>query len=65
QKILGPSLGLTFWPSAKSWEEKSLAGATIRRKLAALASLFENLCESNAVTPGPLVFRAISDGTQS
>ena len=38
----------------KTLEEKSLAGATIRRKLAALASLFEHLCESNAVTHNPV-----------
>jgi site-specific recombinase XerD len=38
----------------KILEEKLLAGATIRRKLAALASLFEHLCESNAVTHNPV-----------
>ncbi len=38
----------------KTLEEKSLAGATIRRKLAALASLFEHLCESNSVTHNPV-----------
>lgn len=38
----------------KTLEEKLLAGATIRRKLAALASLFEHLCESNAVTHNPV-----------
>lgn len=30
------------------------SGATIRRKLAALASLFDHLCESNAVTHNPV-----------
>lgn len=30
-------------------ETRALAGATIRRKLAALSSLFEYLCEANAV----------------
>ncbi|WP_256376979.1 hypothetical protein [Nitrosospira multiformis] len=38
----------------KTLEEKSLSGATIRRKLAALASLFEHLCESNSVTHNPV-----------
>jgi integrase len=35
-------------------EEQKLGGATIRRKLAALASLYEYLCESNAVTHNPV-----------
>lgn len=35
-------------------ERQSLAGATIRRKLAALASLFDYLCESNAVLNNPV-----------
>jgi integrase/recombinase XerD len=35
-------------------EQQSLAGATIRRKLAALASLFEYLCNPNAVTHNPV-----------
>ena len=35
-------------------EKQGLAGATIRRKLAALASLYEYLCESNAVTHNPV-----------
>jgi site-specific recombinase XerD len=38
----------------KTLEVRQLAGATIRRKLAALASLFEHLCESNAVTHNPV-----------
>lgn len=33
-------------------EQRGLAGATIRRKLAALASLFDHLLESNAVAGG-------------
>ncbi|MEB0222258.1 tyrosine-type recombinase/integrase, partial [Pseudomonas sp. AB12(2023)] len=33
-------------------ESRSLAGATIRRKLAALASLFDHLLENNAVAGG-------------
>jgi integrase/recombinase XerD len=35
-------------------EKQSLAGSTIRRKLAALASLFDYLCEVNAVTHNPV-----------
>ena len=35
-------------------EKQGLAGATIRRKLAALASLYEYLCEVNAVTHNPV-----------
>ena len=35
-------------------ENQALSGATIRRKLAALASLFEYLCNQNAVTHNPV-----------
>lgn len=35
-------------------EKQFLSGATIRRKLAALASLFEYLCNQNAVTHNPV-----------
>lgn len=35
-------------------ERRALAGATIRRKLAALSSLFDYLCEANAVTSNPV-----------
>lgn len=35
-------------------EARALSGATIRRKLAALASLFAYLCESHAVTHNPV-----------
>jgi site-specific recombinase XerD len=35
-------------------ERRALSGATIRRKLAALSSLFDYLCESNAVTDNPV-----------
>lgn len=38
----------------KALEERALSGATIRRKLAALSSLFESLCERNAVTHNPV-----------
>lgn len=37
----------------KVLEAESLAAATIRRKLSAIASLFDHLCESNAVTHNP------------
>lgn len=35
-------------------EKQGLAGSSIRRKLAALASLYEHLCDSNAVTHNPV-----------
>ena len=35
-------------------ERRKLAGSTLRRKLAALSSLFEYLCERNAVTTNPV-----------
>jgi site-specific recombinase XerD len=38
----------------KVLEERALSGATIRRKLAALSSLFEYLCEKNAVDLNPV-----------
>jgi site-specific recombinase XerD len=38
----------------KSLESQNLSGATIRRKLAALSSLFEYLCECNAVPTNPV-----------
>ena len=39
----------------KDLERRALAGATIRRKLAALSSLFEYLCEANAVVSNPVM----------
>jgi site-specific recombinase XerD len=38
----------------KHLEQRELAGSTIRRKLAALSSLFEYLCDQNAVTHNPV-----------
>lgn len=38
----------------KDLERRALSGATIRRKLAALSSLFEYLCEANAVSGNPV-----------
>src|SRR5918992_5249731 len=38
----------------KDLEQRELGGATIRRKLAALSSLFEYLCERNAVESNPV-----------
>ena len=35
-------------------ERRALAGATIRRKLAALSSLFDYLCEVNALVSKPV-----------
>jgi len=38
----------------KDLERRPIAGATVRRKLAALSSLFEYLCEKNAVEANPV-----------
>lgn len=38
----------------KNLEGRELSGATVRRKLAALASLYEFLCDRNAVTQNPV-----------
>ncbi len=38
----------------KDLESRALAGNSIRRKLAALSSLFDYLCEANAVTHNPV-----------
>jgi integrase/recombinase XerD len=38
----------------KDLEQRQLGGSTIRRKLAALSSLFEYLCERNAVESNPV-----------
>ena len=38
----------------KEMERRGLAGATIRRKLSALASLYDHLCEANSVPFNPL-----------
>ena len=38
----------------KQLEERALSGATVRGKLTALSSLFEHLCEANAVTHNPV-----------
>ena len=41
-------------PGASIWKRRELGPATIRRKLSALASLFDHLCERNAVTHNPV-----------
>jgi integrase/recombinase XerD len=38
----------------KDMETRSLSAATIRRKLSALSSLFDYLCERNAVVGNPV-----------
>ncbi len=50
----------------KALEARQLSGATVRRKLAALSSLFEHLCEANAVTHNPVkgVKRPRADGNE-
>ncbi len=49
---------MTEFSGVPAWnpdlEKQSLSGSTIRRKLAALASLFEYLCNHNAVTHNPV-----------
>jgi site-specific recombinase XerD len=49
---------IVTWAHLIAWrkhlEQRQLGGATIRRKLAALSSLFEYLCERNAVTHNPV-----------
>ena len=39
---------------AKDLERRGLAPSSIRRKLAAVASLFDHLCEANAVSHNPV-----------
>jgi len=50
----------------KTLEQKNLSPTTIRRKLSALSSLFEHLCEANAVTHNPVkgVERPYSDANE-
>lgn len=38
----------------RALEQRALAGATIRRKLSALSSLFDALCEANAIQGNPV-----------
>lgn len=42
------------WRDALARREPPLGGATVRHRLAALSSLFEYLCEKNAVTHNPV-----------
>src|SRR6516225_6997776 len=50
----------------KDMERRGLAPATIRRKLSALSSLFDYLCERNAVTGNPVdgVKRPMANGNE-
>lgn len=50
----------------KSLEQRDVAPATTRRKLSALSSLFDYLCEANAVTHNPVkgVKRPKADGNE-
>ena len=41
-------------PGATSCAQRGLGGSTIRHRLASLASLFEYLCDKNAVTHNPV-----------
>jgi site-specific recombinase XerD len=53
-------------PWRKSIEQRKAAPATIRRKLSALSSLFDHLCECNAITHNPVkgVERPIADANE-
>src|SRR5918911_2776216 len=46
--------GPTCSPGFKDLERRGLAPSSIRRKLAAVASLFDHLCEVNAVSHNPV-----------
>ena len=50
----------------KDMERRGLAPSTIRRKLSALSSLFDYLCERNAVTGNPVdgVKRPMANGNE-
>jgi hypothetical protein len=50
----------------KNMERRGLAPATVRRKLSALSSLFDYLCERNAVTHNPVdgVKRPMANGNE-
>jgi integrase/recombinase XerD len=50
----------------KDMERRGLAPASIRRKLSALSSLFDYLCERNAVTGNPVdgVKRPMANGSE-
>jgi integrase/recombinase XerD len=41
-------------PAERTWRGRELSSTTIRRKLAALSSLLEHLCDANAVTHNPV-----------
>jgi site-specific recombinase XerC len=51
---------------AQGHGRRSLAPATVRRKLSALSSLFDYLCERNAVTGNPVdgVKRPMANGNE-
>ena len=50
----------------KSLEARNLSAASIRRKLSALSSLFDYLCERNAVAGNPVdgVKRPMANGNE-
>ena len=50
----GPSRAPTSSPGARIWKPASWPTASIRRKLSALSSLFDYLCERNAVAGNPV-----------
>lgn len=54
RKLLEQRLVSQQGPAGGQADKVSLSGSTIRRKLSALSSLFEYLCENNAVTHNPV-----------
>ena len=48
----------------KELERRGCEGSTIRRKLSAVSSLFEYLCERNAVVHNPVKGREATQGDQ-
>ena len=61
-----PSRARMSSPGAKRWRPASLTPASIRRKLSALSSLFDYLCERNAVAGNPVdgVKRPMANGNE-
>ena len=53
-------------PGARIWRRRELSPASIRRKLSALSSLFDYLCERNAVAGNPVdgVKRPMANGNE-
>src|SRR6201995_3172898 len=63
---LAETKSITFISWRKDMERHGLAPSSIRRKLSALSSLFDYLCERNAVTGNPIdgVKRPMTNGNE-